>query len=77
MLQVLISIYHQRMKVKRQHENATKALITQRLRTDLERSAEVTSAIQLVWLNRFMGFQPSHLPQKLCNDNDTNLKISK
>ena len=34
--------------------------ITQRLRIDLGRSVGVTIATQLVWLNRFTGFQPSH-----------------
>ena len=37
-----------------------KTSITQRLRTDLGRSAGVTIATQLVWLNRFTGSQPSH-----------------
>ena len=36
-----------------------KTSITQRLRTDLERSVGVTIATQLVWLNRFTGSQPS------------------
>ena len=40
---------------------------TQRLRTVLGRSVEVTNAIQLVWWKRFAGTKPSHLPQKLCN----------
>ena len=35
-----------------------KTSITQR--TDLGRSVGVTTAIQLVWLNRFTGTQPSH-----------------
>ena len=35
--------------------------ITQRLLTDLGRSFGVTTAIQLVWLNRFTGTKPSHL----------------
>ena len=35
-----------------QHKNATKTLITQRLRTDLGRSVGVTTVIELVWLNR-------------------------
>ena len=39
-------------------------------RTDLERLVGVTTAIQLVWLNQFTGSQPSHLPQKLCNQKD-------
>ena len=37
-----------------------KRSITQRLRTDLERSVGVTIVIQLVWLNRLTGTQPSH-----------------
>ena len=37
-----------------------KTSITQRLRTHLGRSAGVTIATQLVWLNRFTGSQPSH-----------------
>ena len=44
-----------------------KTSITQRLRTDLGRSAGVTIATQLVWLNQFTGSQPSHSPQQLCN----------
>ena len=43
-----------------QHKNATKTSIAQRLRTDLRRAVGVTTAIKLVWLNRFMGTQPSH-----------------
>ena len=39
-----------------------KTSITQRLRTDLGRSAGVTIATQLVWLNQFTGSQPSHSP---------------
>ena len=35
-----------------------KTSITQRLRTDLGRSAWVTIATRLVWLNRFTGSQP-------------------
>ena len=37
-----------------------KISITQRLRTDLGRSVRVTTIIKLLWLNRFMGTQPSH-----------------
>ena len=37
-----------------------KTSITQRLRTDLGQSVGVTTVIQLVWLYRFMGTQPSH-----------------
>ena len=53
-----------------------KPSITQRSRTDLGRSVGVT-VIQLVWLNRFTGIQPSLKPQKPCNQNDTHLKICK
>ena len=42
------------------HRTLPKTSITQRLRTDLGRSAGVTIATQLVWLNRFTGSQPSH-----------------
>ena len=49
--------------------------ITQRLLTDFERSVEVTIDIQLAWLNRLTLSQPSHWPQKLCNQKDTHLKI--
>ena len=38
-----------------------------RLPTDLERSVGAATVAQLVWLNQFMGFQPCHYPQKLCN----------
>ena len=41
-----------------------KTSITHRLRTDLGRSVRVTTAIQLVWLNRFTGTHPPHYPQK-------------
>ena len=47
-------------KTKGQHKIATKTLITQGLRTDLGRSGGVIIVIQLVWLNRFTGTQPSH-----------------
>ena len=50
-----------------QHKNATKTLITQLLLTDLGRSVGVKAVTQLVWLNQFMSAQPSHSPQKLCN----------
>ena len=45
-------------KTNGQHKTPPKASITQRLRTDLGRSVEVTTVIQLVWLNRFTGTQP-------------------
>ena len=41
-------------------QNTTKTSITQLLRTDLGRSAGLTTATQLVWLNRFTESQPSH-----------------
>ena len=47
-------------KTNGQHKNATKNFDTQRLRTDLGRSVRVTTVIQLGWLNRFTGTQPSH-----------------
>ena len=61
-------------KSKKQRDNTNKppkTSITQRLRTDLGRSIWVTIATQLVWLNRFTGSQPSHLPQKPFNQKDT------
>ena len=48
---------------KKQSDNTKtppKTSITQRLRTDLGRSVEVTIATQQVWLNRFTRSQPSH-----------------
>ena len=49
-------------KFKKQNENTKtppKTSITQRLRTDLGWSIGVTTAIQLVWLNRFTGSKNS------------------
>ena len=40
------------------NQSPTKTSITQRLWTDLGRSVGVTTAIQLVWLNRFTGTNP-------------------
>ena len=58
-------------KKSKEHRDKTKTppktLITQRLRTDLERSVGVTIALQLVRSNRLTGSQPSHSPQQLCN----------
>ena len=48
---------------KKQSDNTKtppKTSITQRLLTDLGRPVRVTTATQLVWLNRFTGSQPSH-----------------
>ena len=42
-----------------EHKNATKKYIAQLLRTDFGRSVDVTTAIQLVLLNRSTGTQPS------------------
>ena len=42
-----------------------KTSITQGLRTDLGQSVGVTTPTQLVLLNRFTGYRPFHLPQKL------------
>ena len=50
-------------EIQKQIDNTktpSKTSITQRLRTDLGRSVGVTTTIQLVWLNRFTGTQPSH-----------------
>ena len=57
-------------------QNATKTLITQRLRTDLGRSVGVTIATQLVWLDRLTGSQPSHSPQQLSNRGNEHAGIS-
>ena len=49
---------------KKQRDNIQtppKISITQRLRTDVGRTVEVTIATQLVWLNRFTGSQPKRL----------------
>ena len=45
--------------------NATKSLITQRFQTDLGGLVGVTTATQLVWLNRFKSAQPwKHVNQE-------------
>ena len=57
-------------KSKTQYDNTNtqpKTSITQWLRTHLGQSVWVMIATQLVWFNRFTGSQPSHLPQKMCN----------
>ena len=58
-------------------QNATKIFDYTTIVDRLGRSVRVKAVIQLVWLNRFMGIQPSHLPQKPCNLKDTHLKICK
>ena len=54
-------------KDKWRHKNAAKTLISQRLLTDLGRSVGMTTATQMVWLNRLTGSKPSHSPQQSCN----------
>ena len=59
------SPYTHEKKNKKQRDNTktpSKTSITQRLRTDLGRSVDVTTATPLVWLNRFMSAQLSHQP---------------
>ena len=43
------------------------------IESNLERSDGVTSAFKLMRFNRLTGFQPSNLPQKLCNHKDAHL----
>ena len=65
-------------KPQKQRDNIQtppKTSIIQQLRIDLGWSVGVTIATQLVWLSRFTETQPSHLPQKLCNQKDIHLKI--
>ena len=67
-------------KSKKQRDNTKtppKTTITQRLWTELGRSVGVTTATQLVWLNRFTCAQPSHYQQQLCHQKYTHLKICK
>ena len=48
---------------KKHHDNIKtppKTSITQRLRADLGRSVGATAVTPLVWLNQFMGAQPSN-----------------
>ena len=50
-------------KPQKQRDNTQtppKTPISQRLQTDLGRSVGVRIATQLVWLNRFTGYQPPH-----------------
>ena len=50
---------------KKQHDNTKsppKTSIARRLRTDLGGSVGVSTATQLVWLNRFTESQPSNFP---------------
>ena len=63
---------------KKQSDNTKtppKTSITQQIHTNLGKSVEVTTSTKKVWLNRFTGSQPSHQPQKLCNQKDTHLKF--
>ena len=55
--------HRQIQKKQRLNDNTktpSKTSITQLLRTDFGRSVGVKIATQLVWLNAFTGFQPSH-----------------
>ena len=66
----------EKSKIQRYNtKNATKTSITQRFRTDLGRSVEVTTATPLVCFNRFTRAQPSELPQQRCNQKDTHKAI--
>ena len=50
-------------KSKKQHENTKtppKTSISQQLQTDLGRSVGVTTATQLLWLNRLTGSELYH-----------------
>ena len=54
-------LYQQKIRNSKDNtQTPSKTSITQRLRTDLGRSDGVKTVIQLVWLNRFTGTQPSH-----------------
>ena len=60
-------------KSKKRGDNtktSPKALITQRLSTELGRSVGVTIATQLVWLNQFTVSKPSHKP---CNQTEVQM----
>ena len=50
------SEFENQWTAQKRHQNS----ITQRLRTDLGRSVGVPTVIQLLWLNRYTGTQPSH-----------------
>ena len=66
-LSPVTNAYKPTQKSKKQCDNtknATKTLITKRLRTDIGRSVGVTVVTPLVWLNRFTSAQPSHSSQK-------------
>ena len=63
-------------KINGQHKNATKKFDYTTM-ADRLRTVTWSNIIQLVWLNRLTGTQPSHLPQKPCNQKDTHSKICK
>ena len=68
---------HRKPKKKSDNtQTSPKTSITQRLRTDLGRSAGATTATQLVLLNQLTGSQPSHSPQQLCNRGNEHAGIS-
>ena len=70
-------MYQQKIRKPMDNAKTPQKPSTARLQTDLGRSVRVTAVIQLVWLNRFTGTQPSHLPQKPCNQKDTKTKETK
>ena len=53
-----------------------KRSIAQHLRTDLGRSVEATTVIQSVWLTYGLKAQPSHFPQRLCNQKDKHIYLT-
>ena len=60
----LMTIFNKCFKFRtilsKKNKTPPKTSIPQRLQTDLGRSVGVTITNQMVWLNRFMGSQPSH-----------------
>ena len=63
-------------KSKTQRDNIKTPPKTSTYTTITDRSVKVTIAIQLVWLNQFTDSQPSHLPQKPCNQKDVKMYMS-
>ena len=57
----MTNVYTQAKNFKKQIDITNmppKTSITQRLRTDIGRTVEVTTVTQLGWFNRFTGYQP-------------------
>ena len=61
-------------KSKDNTKTLPKTSLTQQLWIDFGRAVGLNTAIQLVWLNQFTGYQLSNYPQKLCNQKDTLFK---